>query len=87
MADLNEKIREEIDELRGMRDELQVRIHLAKLEAKERWQKTEKDWEHLEGRLKVLANEGREAADNVAEALKLTAREIREGYRHIRDLL
>lgn len=87
MADLNEKIQEEIDELRTLRDELAVRMHLGKLEAKERWEKAEKDWEQIEGRLKVLAEESRESVDNVVEALKLTAREIREGYRHIRQLL
>lgn len=87
MTDLNDKIQEEIEELRGMRDELKVRVHLGKLEAQQRFEQAEKDWARLEGRLKVFAAESRDSAGNVREALKLTVSEIRDAYKHLRELI
>ncbi|NNL67313.1 MAG: hypothetical protein HKP30_13780 [Myxococcales bacterium] len=87
MTDLNEKIQEELDELRGLRDDLKVQVHLGKLEAQERFEQAEKSWAHVEGKLKVLANESRESAESVGEALKLTLSEIRDAYRNLRELL
>lgn len=87
MSDIDERIRREVDELRAARDELKLKLHLGQMDARERYEKAEKDWERLEGKLKVLAGAGREAADDVSEAVGLLVEEIRAGYRHIRELL
>jgi len=87
MSDWNDRLRSQVDELRGLRDDLKLQVHLGKLEARERFEKTEKDWGHLEAKLKQLADASRESADDVGEAARLLADEIREGYRHVRSLL
>lgn len=87
MSDWSRRIQEEVDELRGLRDDLRVRIHLGRMEARERWEKTEQDWEHLEGKLKLLAAESRESLEEVGEAARLLAEQIRESYRHLRERL
>ncbi len=87
MADLSDAIRDEVEELRGLRDDLRLQIHLAKMEAQERWEKAEEDWDNLEAKLSQVASESREAMEDVGQAVKLLVGEIRDGYRHIRDLL
>ena len=87
MTDLNDKIQEEIEELRGMRDELKLKVHLGKLEPQERFDHAEKEWARLEGKLKLFTSESRDSAEKVGEALKLTVSEIRDAYRHLRKLL
>jgi len=87
MSDWNERIQREVDELRGLRDELKLQMHLAKMGAQERFEKAEKDWERLESKLGVLADAGRESADEVGEAARLLVDEIRAGYRRVRELL
>jgi hypothetical protein len=87
MSDIDERIQREVDELRTTRDELKLKVHLGKMEARERFEKAEKDWERLEAKLKVLADAGRESAEEVGQAAKLLVDEIRAGYEHVRERL
>jgi hypothetical protein len=87
MADWSKRIEEEVEELRGLRDDLRVQVHLAKMEAQERWEKAEEDWESLEGKLRQLAADSREELHEIGEAARLLASQIRESYRHIRERL
>ncbi len=87
MSDLKDRIQAEADELRSLRDELRVQIHLAKLEAQERYEAAEKSWEHLEAKLNLLASETRASAQDVGDAARLLLDEIREGYEHVRKLV
>lgn len=76
-----------VDELRTQRDELKVKLHLAKAEARDEWEKAEKQWEHLRGKLDVVGREAADAGSNVLAATKLVAREIKDGYDRIRTLI
>lgn len=87
MSDWNDRIQAEVEELRGRRDELKLKVHLGKREAQERFEQAEKSWEHLESKLAVLASEARAQASEVGQAAKLLLEEIRDGYQHIRKLL
>jgi hypothetical protein len=87
MTDARDRFIREVDSLRALRDELKLKAKLGSAEVRERWEKLEKDWQHLEGRMKVVASQSKEEAQNVGEALKLVAEELRAGYRHLKDLL
>lgn len=76
-----------LDELRTQRDELKVKLHLAKAEARDEWEKAEKKWEHLRAKLDVVGREAADTGSNVLAATKLVAREIKDGYDRIRTLL
>lgn len=84
---LRERIEQEVEELRTTRDELRVRLHLGKLEAKELWEELEKDWEHTEGKIKNLADAGQEVAEDVGEAAQVVVDQLKEGYAKLRRLL
>jgi hypothetical protein len=76
-----------VAQLQTQRDELKVKLHLAKADAKDEWEKLEKKWEHLRGRMDVIGAEAKDAGKDVLTATRLVAREIKDGYERIRALL
>ena len=82
-----DRLSEEMENLRTVRDEIKLQIHLGQSEAKERWAKLEKQWEHLEGRAHVVAEASRDSLDDIEAAAKQLAEEIRDGYRSLKKLL
>jgi len=76
-----------VDELKEQRDELRVRLHLAKAEARDEFEKLEKRWEHARGRLAVIGKEAGEVSKDVGDAARLVLDEIRAGYQRVRKLI
>ena len=87
MAQEPHRITEDVEGLRQLRDELRVQLHLGKAEARERFEKVEKTWQHLEARLNLIREESSEDLSQIREAAGLLVSEIRDGYRHLRSLL
>ncbi len=70
-------VRDEVDLLARLRDELRVQIHLGKLEATEEFEQLEHRWV----RIKSMATA---AADEAGESLHDLLRDIRDGYQRLR---
>ena len=81
------EIKSELDSLRAARDEIRVQVHLGAVEAREAWEQAEKNWSHLEGRIKVLSEATQESLEEIGGAVENLAEEIRRGYQHVRKLL
>jgi hypothetical protein len=75
------------DELRRQSDELKVKLHLAKADARDQWEALEKKWDHLRGRLGVVEGEAEEVGKDVLAALETVADELKKGYARIRKVL
>lgn len=84
---LRERLEQELEDLRTTRDELRVRVHLGKMGAEEQWEQIERQWHHLESRLKIVGETGREIAEDVGEAASHAIAEIKEGYSRLRKML
>lgn len=69
------------------RDELRLKLGLAKLEAKEEWEELEKKLDALRGRLKVVGGEAKGASGEVRAAAETLAREIKEGFDRVRKMI
>lgn len=87
MPEGKEKLQKLLQQLETERDELKLKLGLAKLEAREEWGELEKKMDSLRGRLKVLGGEAREASSDVAEAAGALASEIKEGFQRLRNLM
>jgi acetoin utilization protein AcuB len=85
--DLGKKLADEFESLKRARDELRVQIHLAKADARDLWDRTERKLEEVEGKVRLVSKGAEEPLQDVAEAARGLLREIREGYRRIRDAL
>jgi hypothetical protein len=85
--DWKERLDEEVENLQQARDELRVQIHLGAAEAREVWDKLERSWGHLEGKLKRAGEITQDSADDVEEAAKLLVEQIKAGYKKVRESL
>lgn len=77
----------EIESLRTLRDELRVQLNLAGKEARDAFEAAEKNWQKLEGRMKVVERESRKELQDVGEAARALLKEIRRAYTRIRELI
>ncbi len=87
MSEAKTFLGEEMDNLRQVRDELRVQAELGRAELRERWGELERIWHQLEGRLKLARESARDDSQNVREAARLLAHELRESYEHLRQRL
>jgi predicted nucleic acid-binding Zn-ribbon protein len=87
MADLRETLREELDSFRELRDELRVQSQLGKAELRDRLHELERRWHRLESRFDGIRKDARGDAEDVREAVRLLARELKEGFEHVRARL
>lgn len=76
-----------LDTLAQMRDELRVRIHLARLEARTEWERLEPKWWELEEKVDALETVSKETARNLKAAAELLIGELTKGYQKIRETL
>ena len=87
MTDHRAKLDEMMKKLEAERDELKVKLGLAKLEARDEWQDLEKKMEALRGRMRVLGGEAKEASGDVGAAAGALADEIKDGFARIRKMM
>ena len=73
--------------LAQMRDELKLKIHLAKAEARDEWKELETKWQHLLGRLDRMEDVSADAAGDVGKAVRKLMEELGEGYDRIRKTM
>lgn len=87
MAKIPEEFQKLLDALHQQADELRVKMHLAKADARDEWEKLEKQWEELQGKAGVIRETAEEASADIASALKSLAHEVEKGFERIRRLL
>lgn len=84
---MNEKLESIVQKLEQERDELRVKMHLAKADARDEFDKLEDRWSALRLKMGVVKDGASEASGDVKEAASELADEIRKGYRNIMDRL
>lgn len=74
------QVNKSLDELRQLRDEIRVRLHLAGMEARERWNE-------LEPRLSDAEVRVREATEAAADAARATLNDALKAFHSFRESL
>jgi hypothetical protein len=87
MGDERKKLEDMLAALRKEREELALKIHLGKAEARKEWEELEKKLEALQARSRPVAKALGETAEGVGASLELAAEEIKRGFDKIRKLL
>ena len=82
-----EDFNEFVENLKQQRDELRVKMNLAAADAKDEWEKLEKQWGHFEAKAKQVGGETAGASKDVWDAVKDLGSEIKDGYDRIRKTL
>ena len=76
-----------IASLKQQRDELAVKIHLGKAEAKQEWEKVEEKIRELTAQYKPVIDAVEETGEGVLSAVELAAQEVKRGLERVRKLL
>lgn len=87
MTDLHDEIEKAVRQLEQQRDELRLKLHLAGAEARDEWDRIERQIGDLRARLAPLRAAAAESAAEIGAAARLLAGEIRQGFERIRRRL
>lgn len=83
MNDIAKNVEKLLADLKQERDELRLKVELAKLEANEEWVKLEAKLVKLEGKVRELSGVAGEVSQDVGAAAKILGEEIRDGFRKL----
>ncbi len=87
MGNTMDDLKKLTDDLAQQRDELNVKLHLAKAEVRDEWDKLETKWEEMKSNMTTVSEEAEKTAESVTTAAGLLADEIKKGYERIKDAL
>lgn len=76
--DIREQLEEGLDELKTMRDEIRVKLHLATMEAKGQWEQLEPRVEEMERQVKEASEEAAHVARDGLDKLKASFKSLRD---------
>ncbi len=85
--DIKKEFDELTDVLKQQRDEIEVQLHLAGMEAKEEWNKAEKIREQFFEKLGVINDDTKEISNDLIHATKVIGDELKETYNRISERL
>jgi hypothetical protein len=85
--ELKDDVKRLLETLRQERDELRVKMHLAKLEVQQEWEKAEKQWESFKAKAGEVLEDTKEVAEDLAESAKAIGEELKNVYVRIRERL
>lgn len=84
---LKKEFDELTDKLNQQRDEIQLQLHLASMEAKEEWQDAEKIWGKFVDSLDVISDDTKETSAELIQTTKVIGDELKEAYQRISERL
>ena len=87
MAQVRDLLKSEVDAFRQLRDELRVQAELGRADLRDRVKELEHRWARLESRFDGIRKDSAGDAEDVREAVRLLARELKEGFDHLRARL
>ena len=84
MADSMESLQKIAEDLKRQRDELMLKLHLAKSDARDEWAKLEVQWEDVKTKMDTVRQEAEKTTESVSTGLGLVLDELKQGYERIR---
>ncbi|WP_339720060.1 hypothetical protein [uncultured Paraglaciecola sp.] len=76
-----------LEQAKQERDEIVLKAHLLKADAKDEWQKVDKQWEHFKSKAGQVSKEAKGASEDVSAAAKLLGEELIKSFQRIRKTL
>jgi hypothetical protein len=87
MADWRAKWQQVVTDLERQRDELRVRIHLARADTRDEWDRINLKLDQLRQRAQSAGSEAKGAMKDIGEAAERLAEEVRQGLDRVRKTL
>ena len=86
-TDWRNAVQRELEALTRARDELRVRIHLAKADARDEWKKLESTWQRVQEEFRRASEHGKSPVREMGTALRTLIDELKQSYARIREQL
>lgn len=87
MTTVRNELKHLVEALERQGDEIKLKLHLAKSDARDEWEKMEKKWGQLKGKMSGVLGTAEDVSEDIAQAAKQLASEIEKGYERIRSRL
>jgi hypothetical protein len=89
--EITENAKAEVEKMLGQvkqeRDEIVLKAHLFQADAKDEWDKVDKQWEHFKSKAGQVGKEAKDASEDVSAAVKLLGEELMNSFQRIRSTL
>ncbi|HEY8038097.1 MAG TPA: hypothetical protein VIF37_21190 [Methylobacter sp.] len=72
-----------LNELQVERDEINLKMHLASMEARQEFEEAEKEWHRLKIKAAEIADESVETSENFIAKAKIVGEELKDAYHRI----
>ncbi|RPH40762.1 MAG: hypothetical protein EHM86_05175 [Desulfobulbaceae bacterium] len=72
-----------VEKLKTERDELNLKMHLASMDAKEEFAEAEKKWDQLKAKTSEIADTAKETSEEYISKAKVVGEELKETYNRI----
>jgi hypothetical protein len=76
-----------LEKLKIERDEINLKLHLASMEAREEFAGAEKQWQQLKAKASEIADDTKEASEEFIAKAKIVGEELKETYHRINKRL
>lgn len=80
-------IQKELSSLETARDELKLKLHLAKADAKSEWEKLERTYQRVQEQVQMMRNGTEQPVKEIGASFKTLCSELLNGYARIREQL
>jgi len=85
--DILEELETLAEGLKQQRDEIRLQLHLAGMEAKEEWEKSEHIWDQFLDKLAEIDDDTKETGEQIIHTTKIIGDELKSIYSRIKGLL
>jgi hypothetical protein len=72
-----------LDNLGSVREELQLKLHLASMDAKDEFAEAEKQWQQVKSKAAEIADESVETSEDYIAKAKIVGDELKDAYQRI----
>jgi chromosome segregation ATPase len=76
-----------LEKLKVERDEINLKLHLASMEAREEFEGAEEQWQQLKAKASEIADDTKEVSEEFVAGAKIVGEELKEAYRRINKRL
>ena len=84
MNEFKKKVENIKGQMQQMRDEIQLKVHLGKADAKDEWARLEKKRQELLKQTEEMGEVVDETTQNLSVTLEMALEELKEGYANVR---
>lgn len=72
-----------LNKLNTEREEINLKLHLASLEARDEFEQAEKQWQQVKNKAAEIADESKETSEEFIAKAKIIGEELKETYQRI----